>query len=240
VNQEEKIAERFLIDQGYKSIEFEPLGNSKPPDFLINGDIAIEVRRLNKHVNTTDKIEPIENLEFEFVPKFKNLLRELEQPDLPYSIGVTLQYRRPLKMSKQLLTELKKSITVTSQSKRFGVDVKFNDQITYILFKANGRSDQTYKLIIESDLDKGGIIQDARYDALKISIPEKIEKLKNIRNLYSEFWLILIDDIFSRVDESTKWDLQRYPKIESDFSRIIMISKSDPSQWVDITKGDKK
>ena len=41
----EKIAYDFLLHQGFKSIVYEPDGNV-PPDFLADGRVAIEVRRL--------------------------------------------------------------------------------------------------------------------------------------------------------------------------------------------------
>jgi hypothetical protein len=116
----------------------------------------------------------------------------------------------------------------------FKVDVDFNNQITYSLYKGNGRSEQTYELRVEHDLDAGGNVQDARYEALQIAINEKTEKLKHLKYEYSEFWLILVDDIFSRVDETVKIDLQRFPVIKSDFKKIILISKSNPSNWIDL------
>lgn len=59
MKQDEKLAEQFLNEQGFKVIDFEPLGNSKPPDFRIDGNVGVEVRRLNKHLTNN---QPIENL----------------------------------------------------------------------------------------------------------------------------------------------------------------------------------
>ena len=231
MNEEEKIVKSFLEKQYYNSIEGFPLGKNNPPDFSIEGQIAIEVRRLNKQI----KSKSIEDLKFSFVPKFKKMLKEeLEQPSLPYSIAVLLSYKRPLSASKQLLKELKESITLSTQSEKFGVNIDFNNQISYSLHKGNGKSDQTYELCGEHDLDAGGNVQEARYESLKTCILEKNEKMKEIKNKYSELWLILVDTIFHRVDETTKLDLQRFPKIKSDFKRIIIISKCEPSQWIDL------
>lgn len=47
MNGDEKIAENYLISEGYINIIYEPNGNC-PPDFVVNKEIAIEVRRLNQ------------------------------------------------------------------------------------------------------------------------------------------------------------------------------------------------
>ncbi len=64
---EEKIAKKYLIDLGYETIDFEPRGESTAPDFRIDGNIGIEVRRLNKHITHNGLKEPIEKLEYQFV-----------------------------------------------------------------------------------------------------------------------------------------------------------------------------
>ena len=48
MKQEEKWVEEYLTHRGFRDIVYEPDGNV-PPDFLIDGKIAIEVRRLNQH-----------------------------------------------------------------------------------------------------------------------------------------------------------------------------------------------
>lgn len=231
---EEKIAERYLTDLGCENIDYEPRGKSTAPDFRIDGNIGVEVRRLNKHIILGGVKEPIEKLEYQFVPRFKKLLKELDNPDLSFSIGVTISYKRPIKLSNKLISDLKRSILNTTQNEIFGIEINFNNQIAYELYKGSGKSDQTYKLIIQSDRDKGGIVQDARYEAAKICIEEKSNKLSFLDDIYSELWLILIDDIFSRVDYTTKQDFQRYVEIESIFERVIIISKHDHSKWIDL------
>lgn len=86
-------------------------------------------------------------------------------------------------------------------------------------------------MVGQHDLDKGGVVQDDRYESLKIAIAEKSEKLSYLQSSYAELWLILVDDIFIRVDKSSV-ALSRYPRIDSIFDKIILISKRDPGNWV--------
>lgn len=234
MKQEEKLVKQFLEEQGFKTIDFEPLGESKAPDFRIDGNIAVEVRRLNKHVLVNNKIQPIENLEYKFVPKFHKLLYSMDNPDLEYSIGVSLNYKRPIETDKELFKGIRKSIIKSTKLEIFGVEIEYNDQIKYELIKGNGKTEKTYNLIIWSDYDKGGIVQDARYMAAKICVNEKAEKLIGLSEKFSALWLILVDDIFSRVDYTTKQDFNRFPKIESIFDRIIIISKLNTKNWIDL------
>jgi hypothetical protein len=231
---EERITYDFLSTLGYKNIIYEPLGRSKPPDFSIEGKIGIEVRRLNKYIKINGEYEPIEKFEFEFVPKFRNAIKELENQNLPFSIGINLNYKRPFEVTKQLLKDLKNSIIDSTISENYGINIFFNEKITYMLFKGNGRSDQTYKLIGIMDRDRGGVVQDSRSNALQICIDEKSSKLKSLEDKFNELWLVLVDNIFSRVDYTTKQDLQRIPEIRSIFKRIIMISFKDSTNWIDL------
>jgi hypothetical protein len=43
MNREEIIAEDYLKSIGFKDVVFEPEGKKKPPDFRIDGNIAVEV-----------------------------------------------------------------------------------------------------------------------------------------------------------------------------------------------------
>ena len=64
MNREEIIAEKYFKSLGYNNIKFEPNGN-RTPDFAINDQIAVEVRRLNKFHNQ----QPVEKVEFKLIPK---------------------------------------------------------------------------------------------------------------------------------------------------------------------------
>jgi len=231
---EEKIAYNFLINLGYKSIDFEPNGKSTAPDFVINNSIAIEVRRMNKHIDINNCRIPIEKTKYELIPRFKNLLNEINNPKLDFSIAITLIYKRPVNISKELLGLLKESISNSTNNGIFEKEVFVNPHISYLLYKGNGRAEKTYYLTYIKDMDKGGNIQDVRFNAFKICLKDKTNKMKHLQNKYKEIWLILIDDIFSRVDYTTKQDFERYPYEKSFFNKIILVSKRDASNWIEL------
>ena len=69
MKREEKIAETYFKSLGFTNIEFEPKGN-RTPDFVIENEIAIEVRRLNQFHNG----KPIEKVQYNLIPKIVNQL----------------------------------------------------------------------------------------------------------------------------------------------------------------------
>lgn len=91
----EKIVRSHLAHQGFTDIIYEPDGNV-PPDFLLNGAIAVEVRRLNQHFNTGSIMEGLEVVARSQWDKLKNLLRSLGPPDDCRCWFVMQDFGRPM------------------------------------------------------------------------------------------------------------------------------------------------
>ena len=93
--QEEAWAEDYLRRVGYTDICFEPDGNV-PPDFLINGNIAIEVRRLNQHYKAkSGKVEGLEQLAVPRRETVERVLKALGPPTNGVSWFVSYSFKRP-------------------------------------------------------------------------------------------------------------------------------------------------
>lgn len=61
-NEDELRAKKYLQTLHYTTLEYEPLGNVTP-DFVIDGKIAIEVRRLNKNYISDNGLVHLEDVE---------------------------------------------------------------------------------------------------------------------------------------------------------------------------------
>jgi hypothetical protein len=59
MDREGKITEACLKSLGFKNVFFEPEGN-RTPDFQIDGKVAVEIRRLNQHYFTSNKVRGFE------------------------------------------------------------------------------------------------------------------------------------------------------------------------------------
>lgn len=91
----ERIASEYLSSRGFRDIVYEPDGNVSP-DFLINGCIAVEVRRLNQNEETADGWRGLEETAIPLQAKISRLLGDLGSSDGGDSWYVAYSFRRPL------------------------------------------------------------------------------------------------------------------------------------------------
>ena len=83
----ELYVEQWLQSQGYTNIQFVTDTNDQPPDFIVNGDIAVEVRRLNWMFG--DKNKGLESVEKPLERDIKSGLEAAEQPPHGYKVYVS-------------------------------------------------------------------------------------------------------------------------------------------------------
>lgn len=82
----------------------------------------------------------------------------MNNPSLDYVIGIVLTYKRPISVTKKLLSELGDSIIKNSDLGNYKTDVHFNEKISFSLWKQEVRTTQTFELRGQRDKDKGGIV----------------------------------------------------------------------------------
>ncbi len=92
MNEDERIAHNYLISKGFDNITYEPNGESRFPDFSINGEIAVEVRRLNLSYQK----KGLEDLLFSLRDKIDKMLSEIKSEDHDKSYFVSYHFKRPL------------------------------------------------------------------------------------------------------------------------------------------------
>ena len=97
----EKLAERHLILRGYENPIFEKWENSIP-DFVIEGNIAVDVTKLTKSIEIDGKTTVIDNDQPKFYQSTKNMLTRLgsEVDEETWFIG--FKFRRPIKVRENL------------------------------------------------------------------------------------------------------------------------------------------
>jgi len=238
MNVDEQHAHEFLSIFDLGELKYEPLGKSTFPDFVAAGNIAIEVRRLNKQLTVEGKIEPLPESHKSNISKIvKEELRSYGFIS-KNTIAVFLQYKRPFNLEKKakrlFKTELKKQIETAIISGRFQEKIYIQEGVFITLYEEKGKSTYAYKLRGIHDCDLGGNITKSRYDAMLVAINKKNDKISLVKERFDKFWLILVDYISSRVDTYSVIDLHKYPVIHTNFERIILLSKRDKNQWQDL------
>ncbi|MET0555249.1 MAG: hypothetical protein ABW221_19560 [Vicinamibacteria bacterium] len=90
----EQVAQQHLRSRGFTDVRYEPDGNV-PPDFLVDARIAVEVRRLNQHEETTGTPRGLEAVSIPLLHRMRKLLPALG-PARGESWYVTYTFERPL------------------------------------------------------------------------------------------------------------------------------------------------
>ncbi len=228
MKKEEEIAKIYLEHIGYASIEYEPDGNV-PPDFVINREIAVEVRRLNQHYMKGGLIKPLEELEYSLLARIKTLLSQYESIEASHSVFVIVSFERPLKASKNLLKEVKTALDghllILDQTKM----VKVNQNLTLSFHPASKRHKSVFLLGGSSDGDSGGFVVADLIAHLPMIVKEKEGKVQSYFSKYKTWWLVLIDTIGYGLDDHDLNQLNENPPFKTVFDKVLLISPNNPT-----------
>jgi hypothetical protein len=221
MKESEKLALAYLTSRGHAEIDYEPDGNV-PPDFLINGKIAVEVRRLNQNqLSAQGKAHGLETEEFALLRCVRAALRSIPHLKSKSSWFVLYTFSRPIPP----LVGLKQRIVRTLSS--FGGNE--GEPREYRLFSnfiievspASDLHPDRYLLGGYSDLDQGGWLIPELERNINICIAEKTRKINRVRAKYSEWWLVLIDNIgFGRKEAI---------RIVHQWDKVIIVNPLDPT-----------
>jgi hypothetical protein len=230
---EEINAKKYLESQGFKKILYEPDGNI-PPDFLIDSTIAIEVRRLNQHIESgkAGGFEPVEKLHFSLLPKIETLLNEYSSISHKNSAYVTIDYSRPLKPSKHLISQIKSVLDLHLnylEDLELKKTVKINNNLKISIWPTNIRYESAYVFGAIADDDTGGLVVSNVYKNLKLIIKEKEQKITPYLTKYKTWWLILVDLVGYGLRD---YDMEQLNSLEFEptlFNKILLLDPVNPT-----------
>lgn len=229
----EAVALCHLRLRGFKNPEYEPDGNV-PPDFLLPGGIAVEVRCLNENVHTRRGPEGLAEAELPLIMGVQRLSASYG-PAAPDGWWLILSYRRPfprwsrLKRRARAFLDRVKEGTAASQS-----FVNLHPNVQIRAMKRAGGGGSMFHLAVMDDKDSGGWLLDALQRNISICIADKVEKLRPHRYKYSTWWLLLVDEIACGLSEADREWLQANVVAPSGFDKIIVVSALDPRHHLDL------
>jgi len=233
MNNDEKIVYDFLSSIGFKNIVYEPNGNI-PPDFFVNGNTAIEVRRLNQHIKVNGIEKPLEELHFKLVPKIIKTIKDFETEEFNDTLIVSVSYGRPLKVDKKIFKQIKESINNNIATKDKDLKVKINENLELRFFRSELKLDKSIILGTALDYNSGGLVVSNIYKNLEFIIAEKEDKIKEYYNDFESWWLILIDYIGYGLDKIDQDQLFNLPRLKTIFEKIIIVSPLDIERTIEI------
>jgi hypothetical protein len=230
----EKIVYENLLSRGFNRIKYEPDGNV-PPDFLINGTIAVEVRRLNQNHFNGVRTQGLEEVAIPLWQKIGNLVVNLGPPIPTESWFVSYCFNRPLEPWKNLEEKICTALNNFAQrhvrnrgsllrQQNFELDVLRASNVHKSMFIMGGFSDR----------DSGGWVLSEMEAGIRYCADEKSKKISGIRKKYARWWLIFVDHIGYGLDEFDREIFREKLAISHDWDKIFIVDPLDPSRYFEV------
>ena len=235
LKREEQIAEQYFKSKGFSTIIYEPDGNV-PPDFLLDNEVAVEVRRLNQHWEVNGISEPLENLEFDLISRFMGLLKSYESVTFDKSAFVNIEFSRPISSTKDIIKIIKTKLDEQLKDIHQQRTYQISRNVKIEVFPATSKLKSPFNLAFQMDNDGGGFVVGNIYDSLKIIVEEKQRKIMKYRTKYNQWWLALVDFIGYGIDKNDLEQLSESLDFHYDFAKIIFIPPLKPERAVELIK----
>ncbi|WP_337917110.1 hypothetical protein [Vibrio cholerae] len=193
-NEDENIVREYLATRFDKVIH-EPDGNVSP-DFLVNGKIAIEVRRLNQQFRGAKKTVGLETDQFRLMDAIRRKLSKYPLDKTSKSYFVTVSYKRPIGKLSSIVSNLEEAINKFQLAgEPIPYSCKLHQNVQFEIELERPIRDMKYKVGIEVDEDSGGWVVDTYAKDTNHCIDEKVMKIQSNYSKYPEWWLVFVDHI---------------------------------------------
>lgn len=221
MNRDEQTVDTYLRSLGLGEVAYEPDG-SVPPDFLVEGRIAVEVRRLNQHYDAAGRARGLEEDSVPLQLSFERLLTDFGPSRNGRSWFVFSRIQRPIPQWKLLRPVARAKLRQflhdpRDEVARIGVESGFEISV----IRASTVEDRVFLFGGNSDLDTGGWVVSEIVRNLSVYVPEKTRKVAPYRHKYSSWWLIFVDYIGYASDEA---EVRQYFTRPADWNRLLLLS----------------
>ncbi|MGB3225879.1 MAG: hypothetical protein WBB23_24030 [Desulforhopalus sp.] len=224
----ETLAKKYLDTLGFDSIVYEPDGNI-PPDFLANNKVAIEVTRLNQHINHNGIHRGLQETGQPLWDSLEKLLKEFNTFYNGKSYFVLLHYRRPIQKLKTLRPQFRKVLEKFLKNPvTGGPEYNVTETISLQFLETSIQDKNTFIMGGASDLNSGGFVISELERNIRICLDKKTNLIKRHRAKYPEWWLILADTIGYGLSEYNRKEFRKVVSIENNWDKVILIDPTNP------------
>jgi hypothetical protein len=219
-----------LSFRGYTDVVYEPDGKV-PPDFRVNGTIAVEVRRLNQHDGEGE--HGLEETRIPLAMRLSNLIRSTRSHSANKKwIGVELS--RPLPQWAQVEQEAGRFLGDVDSGVCLPGSVCAVGNVR-LEFQFQTQSDfGTFAVATLHDREWGGFVVAELLRNLPICIAEKSRKTAQYRVRYEQWWLALVDMIGYHLSPTDQSQLREAFAVQHDWRKIILINPHDAGDYFDL------
>lgn len=230
----EKMVNQYLQGLGFADVRYEPDGNI-PPDFLVDGRIAVEVRRLNQNYDEGSRKGP-RGLEETAIPLWRHVWDHVTglgpAPSSGQSWCVYYRFSRPTPTWRDLKRELDrllKPFMANPDPQPFDITLLGHFRVEVI---ASPVPQPTFfRPLGYHDVQSGGWLLGEIETNLRHCIAEKTAKIANHRARYPEWWLVLPDYIGYGLNESERELIYDQTTLHpGGFDKIVLIDLRDVSR----------
>jgi hypothetical protein len=223
MKKEEEFVQEYLIKHGFQRIVYEPDGNV-PPDFSVDEEIGVEVRRLSQNLISKDGgYKSLEQDRIRLMRCVREVFNEFNQPTPVDSYWVVINYQRPLGDLKEIRKRLRETLDkCLSKDLKCYQDISVTKSVKISFAKAVKPDIRQFKVGIESDMDSGGSVISMYVENINLCISEKQRKIQPKLENYRRWWLILVDMIVAISGPDTNMIIREITK-PKEFERIIVI-----------------
>lgn len=216
-----------MTSLGMGAVYYEPDGNI-PPDFTVDGRIAVEVRRLNQHSKAGGEVERegLEQLDISLRQRIRKYISTYSRSVNGESWYVGYKFKRPLEAWDVLRPKLDvvlREFIAAPDRKAKKLRIAKNFEIDFM--KAGADHGSFFVLGANMDEDSGGWVMLELERNLRICIAEKEEKVAPYRQRYPEWWLVLEDriDYGVAIEDRARVKTEVLSRIEHTFQRIVLL-----------------
>lgn len=220
----ERLAEAYLKRCGFNSIRYEPDGNV-PPDFLADGRVAVEVRRLNQSFTSAEgHTRDLESYSIPLWQRMKTFLPTVGATPSGSTWFVSMRYQRPGPKWASIKGKIRSELEAYLQSPREGIsEIEITPNFWIDVGKASRWHGSNFILGGANDYDAGGFILAETLKNLQRCSEEKEAKIAAYGNKYPEWWLVLPDHIGLGVATEDESDYRIALVFPHRWTRIVLL-----------------
>lgn len=224
----EAIVDEYLKAQGFADVVYEPDGNV-PPDFLVDGHIAVEVRRLNQHEQTEDGHRGLEHVQARVIDVLRGAFDSVGPPISGPSWFVLCEYRRPLpkwsELTRTLVVTLKAFLDPPGDTSPW---IRVVPGLQIQLRRSSKLFPTRFVFGAFSDHDSGGWVLSEMQRNLQICMEEKERKIARVRSKYPVWWLVLTDHIGHGLSVRERDQLRALINVGEPWDEVILVDPAHP------------
>jgi len=233
MDRSEQLVERYLRAQGFSNIVYEPDGNVTP-DFLVDGRIAIEVRRLNQNHETDEGSRGLEEVATPLDKMVRRVLAEIKRPTSGPSWFVLYTFCRPLPPLKELARSLGNRLEAFDGRQAGWTSIVIDRHFSIRLVRAVRPHANVFVIGGSADDDSGGMVLSEMRRNLAICLAEKGRKVTKVRDKYPTWWFVLVDYIGYGLDHDERDGLRDLVTIEEPWDKIVLVNPVNPETALEL------